>query len=56
MEKLKQEEQTKADKLKEVSYLKDEVSKTSLRQNIMLRYQHAKSKLQVDNFYLEFIS
>ena len=48
MEKFKKEEQAKSEKLDELSHLKDKVTKTSLNQNVILRYQQAMSKLQVD--------
>ena len=48
MEKFKKEEQAKSEKLDEISHLKDKVTKTSLNQNVILRYQQAMSKLQVD--------
>ena len=56
MEKFKKEEQAKSDKLDELSHLKDKVTKTSLNQNVILRYQQAMSKLQVDTKYIELIN
>lgn len=56
MEKFKKEEQAKSDKLDELSHLKDKVTKTSLNQNVILRYQQAMSKLQVDTKLIELIN